>query len=155
MTTHRPTRTCPHPLCRPLHAIAATGSLLVAAAVAPHGPWIIGILVIGGLFSAAIYQLVHRQTMVASIKEELHQTVTITARPAWARAAAIVDAIWTVIVLAMLASVLADQTASDWGTPSRITLLASVAVGVVLTATTEGLHRRAVHIERVQADTEA
>jgi hypothetical protein len=151
MTAYRPTRSCPHPLCRPLHLIAATGSLLAVAAVARFSPWILGLLAVGSLFSVGIYQLVHRQTMVASIKEELHETVTVTARPGWARAAAAVNVAWSVIVLAVLASVFADQSASGLGSPSRITLLASVAVGVALTATTEVLHRRAVHIERVQS----
>ena len=153
MTNFRPTRACPHPLCRPLHAISAAAALITAAAVAPHSPWILGLLAVGGLFTIGIYQLVHRQTMVDSIKEELHETVTVTARPGWARAVAVVDVIWTVITLAVLASVLADQS-DGWGeSPSRTLLLASVAVGVVLTAATEGLHRRAVNIQRIQTGT--
>jgi hypothetical protein len=155
MTTYRPTRSCPHPLCRPLHLIAAAGALLAVAAVAPYSPWILGLLAVGALFSVGIYQLVHRQTMVASVKEELNQSVTITTRPAWVRAAVAMDVIWTVLVLATLASVLTDRSASGLGEPSRPALLAAVAVGVALTVTAEGLHRRAVRIQRVQPATPA
>ena len=153
MTTFRPTRACPHPLCRPLHAIAAAGVLLVATAVAPVSPWLLGLLLVSALFSVAIYQLVHRQTMVASINEEIHRTVTVTARPGWARAAAAMDAALTLLVLVVLASVLADRSSSSWVLPpSPITLLASVAGGVVVTAIGEGLHRMAVRIQPVQAE---
>lgn len=153
MTTYRPTRACPHPLCRPLHATATAGVLLTASAVAPISPWFLGLLLVGALFSVAIYQLVHRQTMTASIKEEIHQTVTVTARPAWARAAAALDAVLTVLILVLLAVVLTNRSDSSWGaSPSPNTLLAGVAGGVVITAIGEGLHRLAVRIQPVQTE---
>lgn len=148
MSSFRPTRICPHRLCRPLHLISGTGGLLVISAVASVSPWILGTCAVGVLFSIGVYQLIHRQSMVDTVREEVEETVIVTQRPHWARAAAAVDALWAVFILTMLAGLLNGRSSGGWEEPpTAASLLVSVAIGVVLMLLTEVLHRRAARVE--------
>lgn len=148
MTAYRPTRLCPHRLCRPLHLIAGIGGLLAITAMASVSLWILGSFAVGILFSFGVYHLVHGQSMVNTVLEEVQGTAVVIQRPFWARAAVAVDALWAVATLMLLVSVLTDRSSSELeATPSPVGLLGSIAVGVFLMGLTEVLHRRGARVE--------
>ncbi|MFD9443354.1 hypothetical protein [Streptomyces sp. NPDC060001] len=147
MSDFRPTRTCPHRLCRPLHFTAAVAGLVVLISLGPVQPWLIGLSLVGLLFSIGIYQLVHRQTMVDTVREEVAKTATITVRSGWARAAAAMDALFAMVFLFMCVSIFQTRLDQAWEPPASNTgWMTSVGGGVALTLLFEVLHRRAVRI---------
>lgn len=128
--------------------ISGAGGLLVITAVASVSPWILGTCTVGLLFSVGIYHLVHRQSVVDTVREELEETVVVTQRPVWARAAATVDALWAVFILTILAGLLANGPSDGLEEPpTASSLLMSVAIGVAMLLLTEVLHRRAARVE--------
>ncbi|MCX4885929.1 hypothetical protein [Streptomyces sp. NBC_00847] len=147
MTDFRPTRTCPHRLCKPLHGITALAGLVFLSAMAADQPWLIALFVIGGLLSFAVYQLVHRQTMVDTARQELAGAVTVTVRTGWARAAAALDGAYVLAMLAMCASALRAQSTDAWSPPNtQAGLLAPLGIAVALMVLTEVLHKNAVRV---------
>lgn len=120
-------------------------------AVASEALWILGSVLVGLLFSFGIYHLVHRQSMVDTLREEVEQTAVVTPRTSWARAAATLDALWTVFILVMLSTVIADRSPGGLENPSGASFLASVALGAFAMWMTEAIHRRAARVEVVQS----
>ena len=117
-------------------------------AVASEALWILGLMAVGVLFSFGIYHLVHRQSMVDTVREEVEETVIVTQRPSWARAAAVVHVLWTLFILMTLASVLAGQSSEGWEEPPTTAgLLGSIGFGVALMLVTEVVHQRAARVE--------
>lgn len=146
MTKHEPTRACPHRLCRPLHGIAAIGGLAFIAAAAADEPYLLLILVVGALFSAAIYRIVHKQTMADSVREAVDGHVHFEVRARWANAAATVDGILAVVIVTCFIIACITWQGGDSGPVSRTAIVVALIVGAAFTAFNETLHRKAVRI---------
>lgn len=147
MKTHQPSRICPHRFCGPLHVSAGIGGLAFVAAAAVDRPMLLLVMLVGALASAAIYRLVHRQTMTDSVREAADGHVRYEVRPAWARAAAAVDAVLAAaIVGSFVYSCLSWQSDAGDDAVSRTSLALALLAGVAVTVVDEMLHRKAIRI---------
>jgi hypothetical protein len=148
MTSHQPTRACPHRLCQPLHGVTAIAALAFLIGAAASDPAVILLLMLFGFLAAvAIYRLLHKQTMTESVHEAIEGRVRYEVRPGWATAAATIDALLAVATVAFfVVSCLTwtGEAASDAISRSglAVALLGSLAVTVI----DQVLHRKAIRV---------
>jgi hypothetical protein len=149
MSNFRPTRTCPHRLCQPLHLSFVVVGLVVLLGLSSTQPWLIGIALVGLLFSLGIYQLVHGQGLVATAREEAADTVAVTVRAGWTRAAVALDVVYTLTFLAVAVGVFQTRSSGSWDAPTTgLDWVWLVVGGCVFTLAHEVLHRRSVRITK-------
>ncbi|MFE2486034.1 hypothetical protein ACFXGR_22590 [Streptomyces mirabilis] len=148
MTDHQPTRACPHRLCGLLHGITAIAGLgLFIGAAATDPTVILLLLAVGLLIAAAVYRLLHKQTMTESVHEAIEGRVRYEVRSGWATAAVTIDAILAAGTVAFfVVSCLTWQDGASDSPVSRSALAVALLGGVAVTVTDQLLHRKAIRI---------
>lgn len=146
MSAHEPTRMCPHPLCRPLHGISAIGGLAFIAAAAIDKPYLLLIFAVSALLAAAVYRIVHKQTMGDTVREAVDGKVHFEVQRRWANAAATADGILATGIVTCFAIACLTWQGGDSAPASRTTIIAALLAGAALTAVSETLHRKAIKV---------
>lgn len=146
MSDHEPTRMCPHRLCRPLHGISAIGGLAFIAAAAIDKPYLLLIFAVSALLAAAVYRIVHKQTMGDTVREAVDGHVRFEVQRRWANAAATADGILATGIVTCFAIACLTWQGGDSDPASRTTIIAALLAGAALTAVSETLHRKAIKV---------
>ncbi|MFF7198264.1 hypothetical protein ACFZAM_31715 [Streptomyces sp. NPDC008079] len=150
MHASRPTRLCPHRLCRPLHSLACVFTLIFLIPVLWHGGFVVwGALAVLFVASTAVQRLFFpKGAMRGLVEEEMaaatgSQPVVLLVRKGWARTAVVTD--WYFVLgLALMAytSVAAPHKATQMPV-STATHLGSLALGLAPVAFSLYAHKKA------------
>lgn len=149
MSAHRPTRMCPHRLCRPTHtALAVVGVVFLTQILLTGLVAIIFATAIGAI-ALGLGRLVHQKTLHQQILDDAADQgadVTLVVREGWARAAITLDLLVLTAAAFAVSTLFATRT-MDLPTPDAGGYIA-LAVAIGITTATEYAHRQATRPAR-------
>lgn len=144
-TDYRPTRSCPHRLCRPVHAVGAVAGICVFAQFAFHSLTGLVYLALMSVLGYGVFRAVHNKTMQQAINDDLAEEcagVELVARPGWTNIAIGCDLLFALCGGSVNVLLFRGDAVGTVPTPDAAGYTAiGIAVGLMLLA--EVSHRQA------------
>lgn len=144
-TDYRPTRSCPHRLCRPTHVVGAVAGLCAFAQLAFHSIVGLAFMLAMAVLGYGVFRAVHNKTMWQVINSDLAEEaagVELIARPGWTNIAIGCDLLFTLSGGAVNIMLFRGDTAGTVPTPDAAGY-AGIGIGVGLMLLAEVSHRQA------------
>lgn len=145
MTDYRPTRMCPHRLCRPTHiGLGILGIVFIAQLMLTSLLTIVfmGIL---SVISFAVARLIHQKSLHDQVLEDAVDRTAdrvLLVRTGWANTAVTLDALFLVVAAVVVSELFTGGGKATMPTPANTGIL-TIAACIGISALSEFAHRQA------------